>query len=150
MIADDFYPLATPRCNYTRNYTDVQRAAGLNREKLDTYKPEDFKPGFEEKIRFLRFFKKIFLKLDNCLILRLSIATQLSTNLLFAWNQFSFLDEQRNRYKSMESVKTRKIDKQNECVIDIYQLINTTDIDQIRFTDFYRLINWYRFLTIAL
>ena len=41
----------------------------------------------------------------------------------------------------MESVKTRKIDKQNECVIDIYQLINTTDIDQIRFTDFYRLIN---------
>ena len=83
LIADDFYPLATPGCNYTRNYTDVERAAGLNRKKLDTYKPEDFKPGFEEKIRFFRFFKKIFLKSDNCLILRLSIATQLSTNLLF-------------------------------------------------------------------
>ena len=114
MIADDFYPLATPRCNYTRNYTDVQRAAGLNREKLDTYKPEDFKPGFEEKIRFLRFFKKIFLKLDNCLILRLSIATQLSTNLLFAWNQFSFLDEQMNRYIfRYKSMKSEKKNKQN-------------------------------------
>ena len=33
-----------------------ERAAGLNREKLGAYKPEDdFKPGFEEKIRFLRF-----------------------------------------------------------------------------------------------
>ena len=83
----------------------------LNREKLDTYKPEDFKPGFEEKIRFFRFFKKIFLKSDNCLILRLSIATQLSTDLLFPWNQFSFLDEQMNRYifryKSMKSEKIK-------------------------------------------
>ena len=34
-----------------------ERAAGLNREKLGAYKPEaDFKPGFEEKIRFFRFF----------------------------------------------------------------------------------------------
>ena len=32
------------------------------------------------------------------MILRLSIATQLSTNLLLAWNQFSFLDEQMIRY----------------------------------------------------
>ena len=34
-----------------------KRAAGLDREKLGAYKPdEDFKPGFEEKIRFFRFF----------------------------------------------------------------------------------------------
>ena len=39
-------------------YTDdiFERAAGLNRANLDAYKPEeDFKPGFEEKIRFFRF-----------------------------------------------------------------------------------------------
>ena len=48
-------------------------------------KPEDdFIPGFEEKIRFFRFFKNICLKSDDRLILRLSTATQLSTNLLFA------------------------------------------------------------------
>ena len=34
-----------------------KRAAGLDREKLVAYKPdEDFKPGFEEKIRIFRFF----------------------------------------------------------------------------------------------
>ena len=34
-----------------------ERAADLNCEKLGAYKPEeDFKPGFEEKIRFFRFF----------------------------------------------------------------------------------------------
>ena len=66
-----------------------ERAAGLNCDKLGAYKPEDFKPGFEEKIRFFRFFKIYFFKKsDNCLILRLSIATQLSADLLFAWNQF--------------------------------------------------------------
>ena len=60
--------------------------AGLNREKLGSYKPgqyqpseEDFKPGFKEKTRF--FFEK---KVRVILIIRLSIATQLSTNLLFA------------------------------------------------------------------
>ena len=38
-----------------------ERAAGWNCEKLGAYKPEkDLKPGFEEKIRFFRFFKKIF------------------------------------------------------------------------------------------
>ena len=71
-----------------------ERAAGLNGEKLGAYKPEEyFKPGFEEKIRFLRIFKKTFLKSDNCLILRLSIATQLSTNLLLyrLINRYQFL-----------------------------------------------------------
>ena len=70
----------------------------LNREKLGTYKPgkyqpseEDFKHGFKEKIRF---FKDFFS--DNCLILQLSIATQLSINLLYASIQFSFFDEQVN------------------------------------------------------
>ena len=74
---------------------------------------------------------------------------------MFAWNQFSFLDVQKNRcifrYKSMESVKSREIDKRNEFVIDFYRLIDTIDINQITFTDFYlfnRLINRYRFLSI--
>ena len=73
---------------------------------------------FVGKTRFFRIFKKIFLKSDNCLILPLSIATQLSTNLLLAWNQFSFLDEQMNRYifrcKSMKSVKPTKNKSINE------------------------------------
>jgi len=43
------------------------------------------------------------------------------------------------RYKLMKSVKIKKIDKRNECVIDFYKLIDTIDINQIRFTDFYRL-----------
>ena len=30
------------------------------------------------------------------------------------------------------------IDKRNECVIDFYLLIDTIDINQIRFTEFYR------------
>ena len=67
--------------------------------KLGAYKPEEsFKPGFDEKIRFFRFLSKNLLKSDNWLILRLSTATQSSTNLLFAWNQFSFLNEQMNSY----------------------------------------------------
>ena len=56
----EFYLFATQGCNYTRNF---ERMAGLNREKLGTFKPgqyqpstEDFKPGFKEKMRF--FFKK--------------------------------------------------------------------------------------------
>ena len=51
------------------------------------------KPGFEEKIRLFRIFKKIFLRSDNSLILRLSIATQLSTNLLLyrLINRYRFL-----------------------------------------------------------
>ena len=99
----------------------------LSREKTGRYKPgqyrpseEDFMAGFKEKIRFCHtFFFKVMI---SCLILRLSIATLLSTNLLFAWNQFSFLDEPRNgwMYLSMESVKSRQIKKQNECVIDFY------------------------------
>ena len=54
----------------------------------------DIKAGFKEKIRFFKLFWKVII---NCLILRISLATQLSTNSLFAWNQFSFLDEQKNR-----------------------------------------------------
>ena len=66
--------------------------------KPGQYRPseEDFKAGFKEKIRFFKpyFFKKVII---DCLILRLSFATQLSTNSLFAGNQFSFLNEQKNR-----------------------------------------------------
>ena len=56
-----FYILATLGFHYTRNYMHhcyFERAAGLNREKLGAHKAEDdFKPhGFEEKIRFFRFF----------------------------------------------------------------------------------------------
>ena len=81
---------------------------------MGAYKPgqywpskEDLKVGFKEK-------KKNFCKvIMNCLILRLSIATQLPTNslLMFASNQFSFLNEQKNsfifQYNLMESVKSR-------------------------------------------
>ena len=31
----------------------------------------------------------------------------------------------------MESVKSRQIDKRNECIIDFYRLIDTSDIHQI-------------------
>ena len=46
------------------------------------------------------------------------------------WIQFAFSDQQmyQFRYKLMKSVKIKKIDKRNECVIDFYRL-----------TDFYRL-----------
>ena len=40
----------------------------------------------------------------------------------------------------MKSEKIKlNIDIPNECVIDFYRLIDTIDINQIRFTDFYRL-----------
>ena len=40
-----------------------ERAAGLNHEKLGAHKAEDdFKPGFEKKIRFFTFFLKDFFK----------------------------------------------------------------------------------------
>ena len=62
--------------------------------------------GFKEKIRFFKlFFKKVII--NNCLILEFSIATQLSTNSLFARNQFSFLDEQKNRRTDVSSDKNR-------------------------------------------
>ena len=35
----------------------------------------------------------------------------------------------------MESVKSRLIDRRNECVIDFYRLIDTIDTNQIIFTD---------------
>ena len=55
----DFYLLAAPGSNYTRNWGYFERAADLSREKLGKikkpgqYRPsnEDFKVGFKEKIR---------------------------------------------------------------------------------------------------
>ena len=41
----------------------------------------------------------------------------------------------------MELVKSRLINKQNEGVINFYRLIDTIDINQIRFTDFYQFID---------
>ena len=60
----NFYLLATPGCNYSRNF---ERVAGLNREKLSAFKPgqyqqskEDFKPGFKQRIKI--FLKIFFIK----------------------------------------------------------------------------------------
>ena len=36
----------------------------------------------------------------------------------------------------MKSLKSRYTDKRNMCVIDFYRLVDTIDINQIRFTDF--------------
>ena len=65
-----------------------RRYFNLNPENLSAYKPDQYQPseeyfklGFKEKIS--RSFKDLF-KSDKCLTLRLSIATQLSINLLFA------------------------------------------------------------------
>ena len=46
------------------------------------------------------------------------------------WIQFSFSDQQmyQLRYKLMKSVKIKKIDKRNECVIDCYKLIDIESI----------------------
>ena len=75
-------------------------------------------------------------------MLWISIVTQLSANLLFAWIQFSFYNEQMNRcvfrYKSMKSVKIKITRWINERFIDFCWLINTIGINQIRFTYFYR------------
>ena len=85
-----------------------------------------------------RFFKDSF-KSDKCLInyrainvpiLRLSVATQLSIiTFPFPWIQFSSFGEQ--MYLPIQ------INKGNECVIDFYRLIDTIEINQITFTDFY-------------
>ena len=93
----NFYLLASPGSNYMLTWGYFERAADLNHEKLGKIKKpgqcrpseEVFKEGFKEKRRF--FKKGFFKKSDNKLFffLRLSIATQLSTNSLFAWNQFS-------------------------------------------------------------
>ena len=51
-------------------------------KKLGAYKPGLYRPSEEDfKAAFKTFFKKVVI---NCLILRLSIATQLSTNSPFA------------------------------------------------------------------
>ena len=68
LIANDFYPFWFLSIGYSGILLHLElhrcyfeRAAGLNHEKLGAYKPEDdFKPGFEEKIRFFRFFKRMF------------------------------------------------------------------------------------------
>ena len=46
------------------------------------------------------------------------------------WIQFSFSDQQmyQLRYKLMKSVKIKKIDKRNECVINFYKLIDIESI----------------------
>ena len=68
----------------------------------------------------------------NVPILRLSVASQLSIiTLPFACIQFSSFDEQ--VYLPIQ------IGKGNECVIDFYRLIDTIEINQITFTDFYQL-----------
>ena len=115
----NFSLLATPGCTTT--------GTGLNHEKLGAYKP-----GYQKKILNLvlmksKTFLKILFKSDNCLILRLSTATQLTTNSLLAWNQFSFLDEQKRfilLQKLRKSVKIKYLDKQNEHAIDFYWLID--------------------------
>ena len=57
------------------------------------------------------------------------------------WIQFSFSDQQmyQFRYKLMKSVKIKKIDKRNECVIDFtnWSILNRYQSNQI-----------YRFLSI--
>ena len=87
-----FYPLVTPGSNYARNWGYFERTADLNREKLGKIKNladignprKALKPVLKKsKV----FWKKVII---NCLILRLSIATQLSTNSLFTWNQRVF------------------------------------------------------------
>ena len=141
MIINEFYLLTNSGCNYTWNYTE------LIMKGWQVYIVKNWAPTNLANIRHRKkilnlVFKKrpdfvLKKKVRVILIIRLSIATQLSTNLLFAWIQFSFFDEQINscifRYKSMKSVK---IDERNECVIDFYRLIDTININQIRFTHF--------------
>ena len=67
LIANDFYLLATPGCNYTQNYTDVilkGRHGDLNCKKLanTSHHKKSLNLIFENKIRFLRFFWKDFFK----------------------------------------------------------------------------------------
>ena len=95
---------------------------------------------------------KIFWKSDNCLILRLSIAAQLSIHLPFAWIQFSFIKEQMIfRYESIKSVKI-KINRWTKRAchrflpIDRYNRYQWNQI--YRFLSIFRLINRYRFLSI--
>ena len=58
--------------------------------------------------------------------------TRSSQSIKIGSNQVIFIDWWR---KSVE------IDKRNKCVIDFYWLIDAVDINQIRFTDFYRFID---------
>ena len=69
LIANDFYRFVFLSIGYSGIWLHpglhrlyFERAAGLNREKLGAYRPEeDFKPGFEEKIRFFWFFFKEYI-----------------------------------------------------------------------------------------
>ena len=54
----------------------------------------------------------------------------------FWWTDVSSDINRGNRWKS------RWIDEWNECIINFYRLINTININQIKFIDFYRLIDW--------
>ena len=110
-----FYLLATSGSNYMWNWSYFERVADLNREKK--WAPTNLANiGHQKKtLKWVLKEKKIYFckVIINCLILRLSIATQLPTNslLMFASNQFSFLNEQKNscicQYNLMESVKSR-------------------------------------------
>ena len=90
---------------------------------------------------FFWLFSKYFF--ENLIIVwSFDSQLQLSCQQIYCLHEISFhfwINRYIFRYKSMKSGKTSKIVKRNECVIDFYRLINTIDINQIRFTDFYRL-----------
>ena len=78
---------------------------------------------------------------DKCLILRLSILTQFSINLL-PWHDLVFIF-----WWTDEQMYLPIWNRWNRCVINFNQLINTIDINRIRFTDFHRFIDSYRLTT---
>ena len=101
-----FYLLATSGSNYMWNWSYFERVADLNREKTERLltRPisairRNFKVGFKETEKIFNFF------LSNNMVLSFDSQLQLIWQ-LFAWKQFSSLDEQKNRcifrYKSME------------------------------------------------
>ena len=72
-----------------------ERAADLNCEKLGAYKPEeDFKPGFEEKIRFFRFF--LIFKKKVIVVWSFDSLLQLNCQQIYRLHEisFNFSDEQ--------------------------------------------------------
>ena len=90
---------------------------------------------------FFWLFSKYFI--ENLIIVwSFDSQLQLSCQQIYCLHEISFhfwINRYIFRYKSKKSEVTSKIDKRNECVIDFYRLIDTIDISQIRFTDFYRL-----------
>ena len=145
MIAKDFIGYSGMQLHPELNRRYFERVAGVNREKLGAFKPgqyqpseEDFKPNFKEKMTF-------FLKESdgNCLIPLLSIATQLSRNLMLSCIQFLFVDISENKSVHLLNKIGKNQDKsmKETSVIDFCRLIDTIDINRIRFTDFYRFID---------